>query len=92
MRIGIASDHGGFALKAEIAEALRAEGDEVFDFSAPLLNREDDYPDYVIPLARSIASGDIERGIAICGSGVGASIVANKIPVVRAGLMTPLIF
>src|SRR5208283_2772852 len=81
------SDHGGFALKAGIAEALRAEGQEVFDFGAPLLNPEDDYPDYIIPLARSIASGDIERGIAICGSGVGASIVANKIPGVRAGLI-----
>jgi ribose 5-phosphate isomerase B len=87
MRIGIASDHGGFALKAEIAESLRAEGHEVFDFGAPLLNPADDYPDYVIPLARSIASGDIERGIAICGSGVGASVVANKIPGVRAGLI-----
>ncbi len=87
MLIGIASDHGGFALKAEIAEDLRAEGLEVFDFGAPLLNPADDYPDYVIPLARSIASGDIERGIALWGSGVGASIVANKIPGVRAGLI-----
>ncbi len=87
MRIGIASDHGGFALKTAIVAKLRAEGHEVFDFRAPLLNPEDDYPDYVIPLARSIASGEIERGIAICGSGVGASIVANKIPGVRAGLI-----
>ena len=87
MRIGIASDHGGFALKAEIAAMMGAQGHEVFDFGAHALDPADDYPDFVIPLARSIASGDIERGIAICGSGVGASIAANKIPGVRAGLI-----
>jgi ribose 5-phosphate isomerase B len=87
MRIGIASDHGGFTLKAEIATMLAGAGHEVFDFGAHSLNPTDDYPDFVIPLARSIASGDVERGIAICGSGVGASVVANKIPDVRAGLI-----
>ncbi|RBP10419.1 ribose 5-phosphate isomerase B [Roseiarcus fermentans] len=87
MRIGIASDHGGFALKVEISKALRTLGHEVVDFGARVLSPADDYPDYVIPLARSIVSGDSERGIAICGSGVGASIVANKIPGVRAGLI-----
>ena len=87
MRIGIASDHGGFALKTAIAAKLGGAGHEVFDFGDLVLNPADDYPDFVIPLARSIASGDIERGIAICGSGVGASIVANKIPGVRAGLI-----
>ena len=86
MRIGIASDHGGFALKAEIAAMMGAQGHEVFDFGAHALDPADDYPDFVIPLARSIASGDIERGIAICGSGVGASIAANKIPGIRAGM------
>jgi ribose 5-phosphate isomerase B len=87
MRVGIASDHGGFALKAEITEKLRLAGHELVDFGAQALNPADDYPDFVIPLARSIASGDIERGVAICGSGVGASIAANKIPGVRAGLI-----
>lgn len=87
MRIGIASDHGGFALKAEIAAILSSAGHEVLDFGALSLNPADDYPDFVIPLARSIALGDVERGIAICGSGVGASVVANKIPGVRAGLI-----
>jgi ribose 5-phosphate isomerase B len=87
MRIGIASDHGGFALKAEIATTLGSAGHEVFDFGAHSLNPADDYPDFVIPLARSIASGNVERGIAICGSGVGASVVANKVPGVRAGLI-----
>src|SRR5271157_574405 len=87
MRIGIASDHGGFALKTAIAPKLGGAGHEVLDFGDLVLNPADDYPDFVIPLARSIASGDIERGIAICGSGVGASIAANKIPGVRAGLI-----
>ena len=87
MRIGIASDHGGFALKTAIAPKLGGAGHEVLDFGNLVLNPADDYPDFVIPLARSIASGDIERGIAICGSGVGASIAANKIPGVRAGLI-----
>ena len=87
MRIGIASDHGGFALKAEIAGMLISAGHDVLDFGAHSLEPADDYPDYVIPLARSIASGNVDRGIAICGSGVGASVVANKIPGVRAGLI-----
>ena len=87
MRIGIASDHGGFALKVEIAGMLSSAGYEVLDFGALSLNPADDYPDFVIPLARSIALGDVERGIAICGSGVGASVVANKVPGVRAGLI-----
>jgi ribose 5-phosphate isomerase B len=87
MRIGIASDHGGFALKAQIAAKLGDAGHELRDFGAHALNPEDDYPDFVIPLAKAMASGDIERGVAICGSGVGASIAANKIPGVRAGLI-----
>jgi len=88
MRIGIASDHGGFALKAAIAAGLRAEGGHgIIDFGAHALNPDDDYPDFVIPLANAIALGELERGIAICGSGVGASVVANKIPGVRAGLI-----
>jgi ribose 5-phosphate isomerase B len=87
MRIGIASDHGGFALKNEIAAKLRSSGHEVFDFGAHALNLADDYPDFVIPLARALAAGEIERGVALCGSGVGASIAANKIPGIRAGLI-----
>ena len=87
MRLGIASDHGGFALKNEIAAKLRSSGHEVFDFGAHALNLADDYPDFVIPLARALAAGEIERGVALCGSGVGASIAANKIPGIRAGLI-----
>jgi ribose 5-phosphate isomerase B len=87
MRIGIATDHGGFDLKRELLEQLRAAGHDVVDFGAHELNSEDDYPDVIIPLARAVASGDVIRGIAICGSGVGASVCANKVAGVRAGLV-----
>jgi ribose 5-phosphate isomerase B len=87
MRIGIASDHGGFALKSEVAAELRASGQVVLDFGDAALDPSDDYPDFVIPLARAVAAGEVERGVALCGSGVGASIAANKIAGVRAGLV-----
>ncbi len=87
MRIGIAADHGGFALKEQIAQALRDEGHEVVDFGANNLIPDDDYPDYVVPLSRAVAQGKITRGVAICGSGVGACVAANKVPGVRAGLI-----
>ena len=87
MRVGIAADHGGFALKGQVAELLRGSGYTVVDFGAHQLDPEDDYPDFIIPLAKSIAAGEVERGVALCGSGVGASIAANKVPGVRAGLI-----
>jgi ribose 5-phosphate isomerase B len=87
MRIGIAADHGAFALKCQLQDSLRTSGHEVLDFGAHALDMQDDYPDFVIPLARSVAVGEVERGIALCGSGVGASIAANKVPGVRAGLI-----
>ena len=87
MRVGIATDHGGFTLKEELAGLLRAEGHEVVDFGAHSLTPDDDYPDFVIPLARAVAAGMVERGVAICGSGVGASVCANKVPGIRAGLI-----
>jgi len=87
MQIGIAADHGGFAMKERLTAALREEGHEVRDFGAFALDPADDYPDFVIPLARDVASGAVERGIALCSSGVGASIAANKISGVRAALI-----
>jgi len=87
MRVGIASDHGGFALKTQVAELLRGSGHEVVDFGAHQLNPEDDFPEFIIPLARAVATGKVDRGIALCGSGVGASIAANKVSGVRAGLI-----
>jgi ribose 5-phosphate isomerase B len=87
MRVGIAADHGAFALKAQLEKSLRSSGYEVADFGAYQLNPADDYPDFIIPLARAVSAGDVERGIALCGSGIGASIAANKVPGVRAGLI-----
>jgi ribose 5-phosphate isomerase B len=86
-RLGIATDHGGFPLKQELLARLEAAGYEVRDFGAHELVEGDDYPDYVTPLARAVAAGELDRGIAICGSGVGASVCANKIPGVRAALI-----
>jgi ribose 5-phosphate isomerase B len=87
MRIGIATDHGGFNLKEEFVKQLREAGHEVVDFGAHRLNQGDDYPDYVVPLAEAVAAQKIDRGVAICGSGVGASVCANKIRGIRAGLV-----
>jgi ribose 5-phosphate isomerase B len=87
MRVGIAADHGGFNLKGQMAVSLRGSGYEVVDFGAHQLDPEDDYPDVIIPLARAVAAGEVERGVALCGSGVGASIAANKVAGVRAGLI-----
>jgi ribose 5-phosphate isomerase B len=87
MRIGIATDHGGFDLKEELVVHLRQAGHEVVDVGAYSLSPGDDYPDFVIPLAQAVAAGKVERGVAVCGSGVGASICANKIAGVRAALI-----
>ena len=88
MRIGIAADHGGFELKVKLTAALKAAGYEVVDFGAHELVTGDDYPDFVVPLARAVARGEVTRGLAICGSGVGACVAANKMPGVRAALIT----
>jgi ribose 5-phosphate isomerase B len=87
MRVGIATDHGGFSLKEELVARLRAAGHEVVDFGAYSFNEGDDYPDYVLPLARALAASEVERGVAICGSGVGASVCANKVRGIRAALI-----
>jgi ribose 5-phosphate isomerase B len=87
MRVGIATDHGGFGLKEELIEKLRAAGHEIVDFGAHALSLGDDYPDFVVPLAQAVAAGKVERGVAICGSGVGASVCANKVSGVRACLI-----
>ena len=86
-RIGIAADHGGFELKEFLSGKLRVAGYEVTDFGDRELKTDDDYPDFVIPLARAIAAGTVDRGVGICGSGVGASIAANKVDGVRACLI-----
>jgi ribose 5-phosphate isomerase B len=83
----MATDHGGFSLKEELLKQLREAGHEIVDFGALRLNDGDDYPDYVIPLAQAVAAQKVDRGVAICGSGVGASVCANKIRGVRAALI-----
>jgi ribose 5-phosphate isomerase B len=87
MRIGIATDHAGFALERELTRRLRAAGHDVVEFGAHALDPADDYPDFMIPLARAVVAGDVARGIGVCGSGVGASVCANKIHGVRAALV-----
>jgi len=87
MKIGIAADHGGFELKGQLVESLRGAAYEVQDFGAREFDGGDDYPDFVVPLARAVAHGEVARGLAICGSGVGASIAANKVAGVRAALI-----
>ncbi|MGD0571989.1 MAG: RpiB/LacA/LacB family sugar-phosphate isomerase [Sedimentisphaerales bacterium] len=86
-RTGVAADHGGFELKEYLVERLREAGYKVTEFGNRRLKPDDDYPDFVIPLARAVARGKVNRGIAICGSGVGACVVANKVAGVRASLI-----
>ncbi len=87
VRVGIAADHGGFEIKTLLAASLREDGHDVLDFGPDSFDPEDDYPDFIVPLAMAVAEGGAERGIAVCGSGVGASIVANKIRGARAALV-----
>src|SRR6185295_3825229 len=87
MRVGIATDHGGFRLKEDLLARLKEAGHEVVDFGANSLNAGDDYPDFVVPLAKSVVAGKVDRGVAVCGSGVGASVCANKVPGARAALV-----
>ncbi len=86
-RIGIAADHGGFALKGQLVALLEREGYEVVDYGAERHDPDDDYPDFVVPLARAVADGEVARGIALCGSGVGASVAANKVAGARAAIL-----
>jgi len=87
MTIGIATDHGGIELKQQLQTYLEKKGFNVKDFGAYEYDAADDFPDFVVPLARAVGAGEIARGIACCGSGVGASIAANKIRNVRACLI-----
>ena len=86
--IGIAGDHGGFELKIKLSAALKKLGYNVVDFGAYEMDANDDFPDFVIPLAKAVANKEVIRGLAICGSGVGACIAANKVKGVRAALIT----
>ncbi len=82
MKIALACDHGGLNLKYEIIKELKAQGHEVVDFGT---NSTDscDYPDFALPAAEAVASGKCEKGIVVCSTGIGVSIVANKVPGIR---------
>ena len=84
--IAFGADHGGFPLKVSMVPWLEAQGYEVLDLGAQSLDPADDYPDFAAAVARAVVSGQAERGIVICGSGVGACVVANKIPGIRASV------
>jgi ribose 5-phosphate isomerase B len=84
MMVAIAADHAGYALKQELIPSLRALGQEVEDLGTHSPEPVD-YPDVARRVARAVASGAVERGVLICGSGVGASVAANKLPGIRAG-------
>lgn len=86
-RIGIAADHGGYELKEYLVKLLHNASHEVLDFGDGQPKMDDDYPDFVVPLAHAVARGEVNRGVAICGSGVGASVAANKVAGVRACLI-----
>ena len=86
MKVGIGADHGGFVMKEQLSKRLAEAGHAVVDFGNKRYDTDDDYPDFAIPLALAVAEGRVERGILICGSGVGASVAANKVHGVRAAL------
>ena len=85
IRVALGADHGGFALKNDIFTQLH-DMYEILDLGAHTFDSADDYPDFARAVAQDVASGQAERGIIICGSGVGACIAANKVPGIRAGL------
>ncbi len=88
MKLGIAADHGGFEAKQKLVTFLQTMDDiTLTDYGADTYDAKDDYPDFAAKIAHAVANGEVERGIAICGSGVGASIAANKVKGVRAALI-----
>ena len=86
MRIAVAGDHNGFTMKTDLAIHLTQTGHNVFDLGPKKLDPDDDYPDYARAVAKAVASGEVDRGILVCGSGVGASVAANKVPGIRAAV------
>lgn len=86
MKVALAADHGGYPLKAEIAELVKSLGHEVLDLGAHQYDKDDDYPDFARYIGQAIQHGQAERGVLLCGSGVGASIAATKMKGVRASV------
>ena len=86
MRIAIGADHNGYELKGMLVPWLQAAGHQIVDLGAHQLDPTDDYPDFAAAVGKAVSSQEAERGILVCGSGVGACIAANKVPGVRACL------
>ena len=86
MRLAVAADHAGFEMKSELVSWLESEGHQVMDLGAHVMDPDDDYPDFSAAVARSLCSEETERGVIICGSGVGACITANKVRGIQACL------
>ena len=86
MRIAIGADHGGYSVKAPMKELLEGQGHSVVDLGADSLDPADDYPDFAKSVAERVASGQVDRGIVLCGSGVGAAVASNKVRGVRASV------
>ena len=84
MRLAIGADHAGFELKEQLTPWLRSMGHELVDLGAHQFDPEDDYPDFALPVAESVRAGDADRGVIVCGSGVGACVIANKVVGIRA--------
>jgi ribose 5-phosphate isomerase B len=85
VKVGVGADHAGYPLKQELIPSLRALGHEVTDLGTDSTEPVD-YPDVAVAVAGAVVGGTVERGVLICGSGVGASVAANKLPGIRAGL------
>ena len=86
MRVVVGADHAGYQLKQLLADSLRQVGVEVLDVGTNDPSQADDYPDFAVAVARAVVDGKADQGVLVCGSGVGASVAANKIPGIRAGL------
>lgn len=86
MKVALASDHGGYKLKEEIHKLLQSMGITVEDFGCEC-DVSVDYPDYALPVAEKVAAGEFDRGILVCGTGIGMSIAANKVPGIRCALV-----
>lgn len=86
MNVAVGTDHAGFALKGAVVDTIREAGHVVIDCGAPVIAQDDDYPDFAEAVARTILEGKAERGVLLCGSGVGISVAANKFVGIRSGL------
>ena len=86
MRVAVGADHAGYSMKAPLVQVLEGLGHQIVDLGAHDLDPSDDYPDFSRAVAERVAAGDVDRGLLVCGSGVGASVAANKVRGVRASV------